>query len=110
MDIYDAWALDPRNKEVFCIRARIRFRLKDFNGAMEDATQALRLPPATAHDRAAFRTRGEAKLACGDHHGAMADFGTVEVQIPADPVQSAAFSNAMKPGMPQPTSYEYVIV
>lgn len=74
--------LNPRNLNARLGRARARLLLKDFDGAIGDATAVLNADPKEA---SALLTRGLARQSKRDLPGAMADFSAAIEQKPNDP-------------------------
>jgi tetratricopeptide (TPR) repeat protein/tRNA A-37 threonylcarbamoyl transferase component Bud32 len=78
---------DPTLIAAWGHRSAVRLRLRDFQGALEDANQTLQLNPTAAD---AYCNRGRAYAELGDRPAALADYGEA---IRLDPKSFLAYSN-----------------
>lgn len=86
-EVNDALALRPRQAEALYLRAVLRLRERDPDGAIADCDAALELAPDLVD---ALVTRGSAKRSQGDVEGAIADYG---LAIKLDPTDVEALNN-----------------
>jgi tetratricopeptide (TPR) repeat protein len=79
--------INPTYIEAFLLKGEIRFETKEYNHALRDLTQAIKLMPAEKQEYKAYKTRAKVRMELKDYKGSANDWS---IYIDAVPVEEEA--------------------
>lgn len=74
----------PRYAEVIALKGEIRFAMKDYNYAIKELTEAIKLMPIEKPDLNAYKLRAKSKFEVGDFKGAVKDWNVYMEAFPKE--------------------------
>lgn len=82
-----ATEINPRYIEAYLLKGEVRFAMKDYNYAIKELTEAIRVMPETKPDYAAYKLRAKSKFEIADYKGSVKDWN---MYLEAFPDEEAA--------------------
>ena len=79
-----ATELNPRYIDAFILKGEIRFAMKDYNYAIKELSEAIKLMSATKPDYAAYKQRAKSRFEIADYKGAVQDWSVYMEAYPEE--------------------------
>jgi tetratricopeptide (TPR) repeat protein len=72
----------PNYIDAFILKGKIRFAMKEYNHAIKELTEAIKIMPATKIDLGSYKLRAKSKFEVGDFKGAITDWNVYIESVP----------------------------
>jgi len=75
---------NPKYEEIIFLKGKIRFATKDYNYAIKELNEAIKILPPDKPDLEAFKLRAKSKFEVGDYKGAVKDWNVYIDAVPKE--------------------------